>query len=67
MKQKRVLVVSLIAAVVAVMAAPMIAEPGYGSTTYRLRVNNNSNAFEHFFVEQIDSDLGLGQLHGVHP
>jgi hypothetical protein len=58
--------VSLIAAVVAVMATP-IAEPGYASTTYRSVVPNRSSAFENFIVVQIDQDLGLGQLHGVHP
>ena len=51
-------VITLIA-VVAVMATPMIAKPGYAANPYSLRVKNESTQFENFAVFQNDPDLGL--------
>jgi hypothetical protein len=70
MKQmRRVLVLTMIAAVIAVLAVPMIAN--VHATTYRLRVPNQSSNFEDFKIFQSDPDLGLqeaGQiLHSLHP
>jgi len=48
--RERVVVVITLIAVAAVLASPVIANPGYAATS--LRVNNKSDAFEQFAVSQ---------------
>jgi hypothetical protein len=63
---QRVVVVITLIAVVSVMAAPMMAKPGYAAT-YRLRVNNNSGALTGVLAAGADEvSAAVAALFGAH-